>query len=84
LQRLLALYASTPNVLIVSDHGHGAATIVTSWRGWHTKEGILLAAGPSVPQRDERIDISYYDILPTIAWLKGFRSQSSAGRSVLP
>jgi hypothetical protein len=84
LQRLLALYASTPNVLIVSDHGHGPATFVTSWRGWHTREGILLAAGPSVPRREERIDVSYYDVLPTIAWLKGFRSQSPAGRSVLP
>jgi Type I phosphodiesterase / nucleotide pyrophosphatase len=84
LQRLLSLYASTPNVLIVSDHGHGAAVTVASWRGWHTKEGIFIAAGPSVPARQERIDVSYYDVLPTIAWLQGFRSRSATGRSLVP
>ena len=85
LQRLLDLYATAPNVLIVSDHGHGRATTIAGWRGWHTKEGIFVAAGPSVPQRAGRIDVSYYDVVPTVAWLKGFRHpQSLTGRAVLP
>ena len=85
LQRLLDLYATPPNVLIVSDHGHGRATTIAGWRGWHTKEGILLAAGPSVPHRAGRIHVSYYDVLPTVVRLKGFHyPQSLGGRSVVP
>ena len=83
LQRLLALYASTPNVLIVSDHGHGPAVTVASWRGAHQGR-YFHSAGPSVTLRQEKIDVSYYDVLPTIAWLKGFRSRSATGRSLLP
>ena len=85
LQRLLDLYATAPNVLIVSDHGHGRATTIAGWRGWHTKEAILVASGPSVPQRPERMNVSYYDVVPTIARLKGFRHPKSlTGRSVIP
>jgi hypothetical protein len=73
LRRLLALYDNAPNVLIVSDHGHGAADGLRSWRGWHTRDGIYLAAGPSVPRRPERTAVSYYDVLPAIARMKGFR-----------
>jgi hypothetical protein len=37
-----------------------------------------------VPHRSERIAVSYYDILPTIVGLKGFRPPASLkGRSVL-
>jgi hypothetical protein len=72
LNQLLALYSTMPNVVIVSDHGNGPTTLATSWRGWHTKDGIFLAAGPSVPHRSQRIDVSYYDVVPTIAALKGF------------
>lgn len=84
LNRLLGLYATAPNVVIVSDHGQGPSTSATSWRGWHTKEGMFLAAGPSVPRHAERIDVSYYDILPTLVWLKGYRPpRAIAGHSVL-
>jgi len=84
LNRLLALYSTTPNIVIVSDHGMGRTTLATSWRGWHTKDGIFLAAGPSVPHRPQRIDVSYYDVVPTIAALKGFRhSKSLSGHSVI-
>jgi hypothetical protein len=77
--RLLAHYATPPNILIVSDHGHGAATEIRGWRGWHTREGIFLTAGPSIAHRTERVSVSYYDILPTIAGLKGFRLNRRSG-----
>jgi hypothetical protein len=84
LNQLLALYSTMPNVVIVSDHGNGPTTLATSWRGWHTKDGIFLAAGPSVPHRSQRIDVSYYDVVPTIAALKGFRrSKHLPGHSVI-
>ena len=84
LNRLLELYATPPNVVIVSDHGQGASTSATSWRGWHTKDGMFIAAGPSVPRRADRIEVSYYDILPTIASLKGFSAPNAPGRTVIP
>ena len=48
LRRLLSLYEKEPNVLIVSDHGFGPATVQFGWRGWHTDEGIFVLSGPSV------------------------------------
>ncbi|HXE81063.1 MAG TPA: alkaline phosphatase family protein [Vicinamibacterales bacterium] len=84
LARLLALYEREPNVVIVSDHGQGASTTSSKWRGWHTKEGIFIAAGPSVPHRAGRIDVSYYDVLPTLVALKGFSTpEALPGRSVV-
>ena len=84
LKRLIDLYAAAPNIVIVSDHGQGAATFATSWPGWHTKDGMFIAAGPSVPHQPERIAVSYYDILPTIVALKGFKAPSElSGRSLL-
>jgi hypothetical protein len=82
--RLLALYATPPNVLIVSDHGQGASTSATSWRGWHTEEGVFIAAGPTVPKNTTRIKVSYYDILPTIASLKGFAVKPPLPNTQLP
>ena len=85
LRRLLALYETEPNVVIVSDHGQGPTTTSSKWRGWHTKEGIFVAAGPSVPYRAERIDVSYYDVVPTLAGLKGFEAPGMlAGRTLVP
>jgi hypothetical protein len=76
LGNLLALYHQEPNVVIVSDHGHGASALPTGWRGWHTKEGIFVAAGPSIPKTTGRVPVSYYDILPTLVSLKGFDKPS--------
>ena len=73
LNRLIRLYAKEPNVLIVSDHGFGPSTIASNWRGWHAQEGIFIASGPSVTHIDESVSVSYYDLVPTIARLKGFR-----------
>lgn len=84
LGELLALYASEPNVVIVSDHGAEPATFGVGWRGWHSREGIFIAAGPSVPQVSTRTPVSYFDIVPTIARLKGFREPRGVqGRSVM-
>ena len=74
LGRLLEQYATRPNVLIISDHGHGPTTLYAFWPGFHAKEGLFLLAGPDVPHRSEHISVSYYDILPTILDLKGFET----------
>ena len=82
ISRLLALYAQPPNVVIVSDHGHGPTTTSTDWRGWHTKEAIVIASGPSVAKQEVPIRASYYDVLPTLLGLRGFERPASArGRS---
>jgi predicted AlkP superfamily phosphohydrolase/phosphomutase len=80
---LRALYQQEPNIVIVSDHGHGASQIPVGWRGWHTKDGIFLAAGPSVHHVKERIAVSYYDIVPTLVSLKGFDKPAGLGGKVL-
>jgi hypothetical protein len=77
LGRLLALYDREPNVVIVSDHGHGPTTVASKWRGWHTKHGVFVGSGPSVARRAEPVDVSYYDIVPTLLELKGFRPQKT-------
>lgn len=72
LRVLLTMYQEEPNIVIVSDHGQGASQIPAGWRGWHTKDGVFLAAGPSVPTRTEPVKMSYYDVLPTLVSLEGF------------
>jgi len=85
LRRLLDLYAREPNVVIISDHGFGPTDFNSGWRGWHSREAIFIASGPSVPELRRSIAASYYDIVPTIARLKGFRAPKIVrGRSVLP
>jgi len=84
LGRLLALYKTEPDVLIVSDHGHGATTISSSWRGWHSTPGLFLLSGPQVPSWPERIKVSYYDVVPTILQLKQLEKPAALrGSSVL-
>ena len=84
LNRLLARYAREPNVIIVSDHGFGPTTVASGWRGWHAQEGIFIAAGPSVRHVRNSVEVSYYDMVPTIARLKGFRAPDSLrGRPVV-
>jgi predicted AlkP superfamily phosphohydrolase/phosphomutase len=83
LKALIALYAQEPNVVIVSDHGNGRSEILEVWRGWHTKTGVFLAAGPSVPKMKGRIKVSYYDIVPTLASLKGFNKPSGLDGAAL-
>jgi len=66
LGRLIAAYGTTPNVIVVSDHGFEANTTHPMWRGWHSARGIAIAAGPSFPHRDARLAVSYYDVVPTV------------------
>lgn len=83
LGELLSRYAVTPNVVIVSDHGHGATTLDGRWRGWHTKDGIFVASGPGVAPRSSEVSVSYYDVVPTLASLKGFSVSGVSGHSVV-
>ena len=73
LGRLLSAVERPTNVIIVSDHGFGPATV--GWRasetpvkalsGDHRPNGIFLAAGPDV--ESGRIDqISILDVAPTL------------------
>jgi arylsulfatase A-like enzyme len=78
LKKLLASYEEEPNIVIVSDHGHGAALEFRGWRGWHHKEGVFLAAGPSVSRNSDRISVSYYDIVPTLLSFEGIRQAGGA------
>jgi predicted AlkP superfamily phosphohydrolase/phosphomutase len=85
LGQLLSRYEQEPNVVIVSDHGMGPTTFSSDFRGWHAKDGMFLAAGPSVPHDPASIQVSYYDVLPTILRLMGFeKPEALRGRSVLP
>jgi predicted AlkP superfamily phosphohydrolase/phosphomutase len=72
LGRLIAAYPEPPNVLIAADHGHVATEEHPLWLGWHGESGIFIASGPTFPRRRESLQISYYDIVPTIADALGF------------
>lgn len=72
LGRLIAGFSTRPNVLVVSDHGHQAINRHPLWRGWHSPQGIFIAAGPGVPRRLKELDVSYYDVVPTMMALLGF------------
>src|SRR5205823_1605952 len=61
-----AAYGTTPNVIVVSDHGFEANTTHPMWRGWDSAGGIAIAAGPSFPHRDAPLAVSYYDLVPTV------------------
>jgi predicted AlkP superfamily phosphohydrolase/phosphomutase len=67
LARLLAAYSTPPNVVIISDHGHTAILDHPLWRGWHDRQGILIGAGPAFPHDERPMDVSYFDIVPTLA-----------------
>ena len=73
LGRLIAAFPSPPNVVVVSDHGYEAIHDHALWKGWHAADGgIFLAAGPDVPNGQDRREVSYLDIAPTLIGLAGF------------
>ena len=72
LGRLLASYDRPPNLLIVSDHGHGPVFDHPTFRGWHEPHGMFIASGPDLPHRSEPITFGYFDVTPTILDLLGF------------
>jgi predicted AlkP superfamily phosphohydrolase/phosphomutase len=69
--RLIASFPRPPNVVLVSDHGQGRTGDRFGWKGVHTRDGLFLAAGPDVPARPEWIDVSYFDVAPTLVALRG-------------
>jgi len=72
LARLISAYPVQPNVIIAADHGHVAIEDHPLWLGWHGREGIFIGAGPAFPRRLEVLQVSYFDIVPTIADVLGF------------
>jgi hypothetical protein len=71
---LLALLGPDTTVFIVSDHG-SAPGVDPRWGG-HRVEGIWIAAGPGVRPRRERIEMSIYDVTPTVLTLLGLPTAS--------
>jgi predicted AlkP superfamily phosphohydrolase/phosphomutase len=76
LASLIAAFPTPPNVIVVADHGEEAATTSTLWKGWHSKTGLFLAAGPDIDYRTTRLQVSYYDIVPTMLDLLNFEHAS--------
>jgi hypothetical protein len=75
LAAIAAAFPRRPNVLIVSDHGAEASRGRTSWPGWHSpRGGVFLIAGPSVPRRTGRPEVSYFDVTSTAIDLLGYRA----------
>jgi predicted AlkP superfamily phosphohydrolase/phosphomutase len=83
LGELIAAFPAPPNVLMVSDHGMEASDAVKAWRAWHSPHGMFLAAGPDVARRAHRLDVSYFDVVPTVLDLLDVeQSPDLPGRSV--
>jgi hypothetical protein len=81
---MLASFDESPNVLIVSDHGQAAREDGVPFKGWHASPGIFLAAGPDIPHSSDVLDVSYFDIVPTVLDLKGLmKPDDMRGRSLL-
>jgi predicted AlkP superfamily phosphohydrolase/phosphomutase len=70
--RLIAAFPEPPNVIVLSDHGHGPSETSTLWRDFHAPKGLFISAGPDIPHTQRYINVSYYDILPTILELTRF------------
>jgi predicted AlkP superfamily phosphohydrolase/phosphomutase len=84
LAHLIAAFPTEPNILIVADHGQEASEDYPLWKGWHSRFGVFLAAGPSIARRPEALAVSYYDIAPTMLDLLGFAPAGDLrGRSLL-
>ena len=84
IQRMIDAFPERPNVLIVSDHGQAAREDGVPFKGWHASPGIFLAAGPDIAHDSERLDVSYYDIAPTILDLERLaKPPDLRGRSLL-
>jgi predicted AlkP superfamily phosphohydrolase/phosphomutase len=76
IQQLLAVFASAPNVVIVSDHGFS--------EGWHDERAMFLASGPGVPFREGIQTMNYFDVVPTLLDLQGLAAPPSlTGRSIV-
>ena len=84
IRRLIEAFPTRPNVIVVADHGQEASPDYPLWKGWHSRFGVFLAAGPDVPATKDSVSVSYYDIVPTILDLLELRPLPEfTGRSVL-
>jgi predicted AlkP superfamily phosphohydrolase/phosphomutase len=81
--KLIAAFSTPPNVLVVADHGFEPSRMTTLWKAWHSRYGFFLAGGPDVRRTDTFLDVSYFDIAPTIVDLLGFEpAPDLKGRSI--
>jgi hypothetical protein len=70
--KLIDAYPEPPNVLVVADHGAEALHGNRSYSGAHApRDGIFIAAGPSIPHQRDAIHLSYYDVAPSVLELMG-------------
>jgi hypothetical protein len=84
LKMLIESFDEPPNVVIVSDHGEARNFTSSLWPGWHASPGMFLAAGPDIARKPGTLDVSYYDIVPTLLSLEGLTSvHPLLGRSVV-
>lgn len=82
--RMVDAFPVEPNVMVISDHGIDSFEGKPPFKGWHASPGIFAAAGPGIPRQSDRLDVSYYDIVPTILSLKGLVVPASlSGRSLV-
>ncbi len=81
---IIAAFPVEPNVMVISDHGIESVENKPPFKGWHSSPGIFLAAGPDMPANTEKIDVSYYDIAPTILQLRGLKVPANLkGRAIV-
>ena len=81
--RMIGAFPVEPNVMVISDHGIDSFEGKPPFKGWHASPGIFVAAGPSLPGRAERLEVSYYDIVPTILGITGLSVPANlSGRSL--
>ncbi len=80
---IIAAYPEQPDVMVISDHGMGSFENRPPFKGWHVSPGIFVGSGPGFAHDNSKIDVSYYDIVPTILDLKGLVKPSNLkGRSI--
>jgi arylsulfatase A-like enzyme len=84
LARLLGRFAERPNVLVVADHGQEGSPQQPMWKGWHSKWGVFIAAGPDVTPHPEPRRLSYVDVVPTLLALLGFDVPGDLAGNVVP
>ena len=56
--KLIAAFPEPPNVIVISDHGHGPSAIATFWRDFHESPGLFISAGPDIPVSQNLIKVS--------------------------
>ena len=83
--KILALAGDDAVVLVLSDHGHHAAKPGGVFSGEHgdAPPGILIAAGPGVPQGATLADATLLDIAPTVLTLLGLPAAADMPGRVL-